>query len=207
MRYLDARPSALWAADVRHAHPRLVTVGCVSVTVGFALVGAAGAFGVVSLLLRPGKASGAGSMLAALGTGGMLCGAIAFAVLGALGHVVLAELVGERSAESSRPSSRAAAIARVLVEAVGGALWGAVWGLFIGIISGVIEVFVLPNAELIVAGMLGGMIVGLTAALLRMVLARSRGPGGLACEWAWLGPLPTWAYGLPFSWARRRYLR
>jgi hypothetical protein len=175
------------------------------------LVGAAGGALGDLLLAQPGKSAVTIPLALLVTVGSVLSGALSFFVLGAMGRVVLPELVGEEKLLRPGRGSGAmiAQLADTLLEAICGGIWGAMCGLFIGVLAAVADAALgLPRggmAEGILAGAVGGALLGIVFAGLLWTFAPSRG-GALALRWAALGPLPLDAYLFSLEKARRRFL-
>lgn len=210
-KYLATRTPEWASADLRLAGARLLVARAIRGILGLALVGAVGG-ALGDLLLTPAaKASGGGAWPVVVGLGSVLSGALSFAVLGALGYVVLPEVVGEEW-ESRHGQGFAGVLDRVwepLCDALCGGVWGALCGLCIGALSWVADASVgLPpfgSLDRVIAGASGGVLLGSLFGVL-LAVAGKQDSARARC-WAQLGPLPVPAYFFFLQAARTRYLR
>jgi hypothetical protein len=211
-KYLATRTPAWAGADLERAAGCLLAVRLLRGVVGLALVGAAG--GAIGSLLLSSPANGkAGSALpVVVGIGSALSGALSFALLGALGFVVLAEVVGEE-----KPRRYGGGVSAILVqmteiwaETACGAIWGAICGLFIGLIVWLLDVTLgLPHVgalDNILAGVLGGLLLATIFGACILTAPRTKKASWMAQHWADLGPLPITTYFASCRAARFHYL-
>jgi len=202
-KYLATRLPEWAAADLRHAHARLLLARLLRGTLGLTAVGAAGGL-VGTLWLGP-----AAAVPVAVAAGSILCGAASFALLGAAGCVVLGEVVGE---ERPRWQGRGApaVLGRFidsLSEAGCGAIWGAICGLAMGLLAAGADALTGLQAQgAILTGAGGGLLLAMIFGVILVSSAR-KPAGRLARWWADLGPLPVSAYLATRNIARQRYLR
>ncbi|MBL8792558.1 MAG: hypothetical protein JNM56_01505 [Planctomycetia bacterium] len=201
IKYLATRTAAWAEADLRFAGERLLLARAGRGLLGLALVGAAG--GAIGDWLF--ATSGSSAWPVVVGVGSALTAALSFAVLGALGCVVLPEVVGEEW-ESRHGTGFAGWFSRVqepLCDALLGGVWGALCGLFIGVLSWP-GGRLLGTVDPILAGASGGVLLG---AVFAVVLAmRGKRDGLNARHWACLGPLPVHVYWFSLRHAHRLYL-
>ena len=202
-KYLATRPPAWIDADRRHAHGRLLLARLLRGTLGLTVVGAVGGEVGVQWL------GTAAAVPVATAVGSILSSAASFALLGALGCVVLPEVVGE---EKTRRQGRGTTVVLAqfldsLAEAGCGGIWGALCVLAIGLLAGVADgVLELQSHGPSALGAVGGMLLGVVFGAI-VLRGASRQPGRLAHWWAELGPLPVTAYLFSRRAAQRRYLR
>jgi hypothetical protein len=211
-KYLATRTPDWAASDLHLARERLLRARLLRGVAGLALVGAAGGLlASVFVTLTANETRGALLLLIALGSAAT--GGISFAVLAAMGFVVLGEVVGE---ETERPRGRGvSAVLSEFVEKMAetgcGLLWGVICGLLIGLLAWLADFLLdLPHQtilEIAGIGAIGGMMLAILFAWL--VLMSEPTPLGRhrAAAWAALGPLPATTYFLSRLRARRRYLR
>lgn len=211
-KYLATRTPEWANTDLHLAHTRLMTVRMVKGIFGLALVGTAGGALGDLLLSAEVKQNGGGAWPVAVALGSALSGALSFAVLGALGIVVLPEVVGEEW-ESRHGSGLAGFFSRVqepVVDGLFGGFWGGLCGLFIGGLTWGADITIgLPRFGMhdrVLAGATGGVLLGCIFGLLILALSGSQ-PGTRAQRWSLLGPLPLVAYGCSLAAVRKRYLR
>jgi len=210
-KYLATRTPAWALADLRLAGERLLAARMVRGILGLAMLGAAGGALGDLLLMTSTQGSGGSAWPVVVGVGSALSGALSFAVLGALGCIVLPEVVGEEW-ETQHGQGFAGFLSRVrepLGDALCGAVWGALCGLFIGALSWPAGTLLgLPQFgafDRVIAGASGGMLLGASFAL--VVAVAGKKDGAQARRWARLGPLPAHAYFFFLQAARKRYLR
>jgi hypothetical protein len=208
-KYLATRTPESAQADIRMATERLLTVRLVRGLIGLAAVGALG--GVIAEMIRASSAretSAALPLLVAIGSS--ISGSISFAALAALGQVVVPELVGEdkRPRQGHGVGALVGHIAEQLAETACGAIWGAVCGLLIGVFAWapVLGFAHLGSAALPLAGAVGGALLAIIFSIV-IVSVGSKATSATAFRWGFLGPLPVWAYAMPFQTAHARYLR
>ncbi|MBY0522725.1 MAG: hypothetical protein K2R98_04980 [Gemmataceae bacterium] len=200
-RYLAIRGSVERTQDLGHARRRLRVLQIVRGVLGLALVGFTGSMVGEWMLGATVRASGGFAIAVKVGTGSALVAATVFAVLGALGHVVFADVIGDFH-ERRRMPFRWATLMEVAIEFHGGAIWGAVCGLLIGAITGAVGLQCL-HADAV----LGGAIAGAILAALGIRLRAVKGGRSAEADYADLGPLPWRGYLTSSMKARGNYLR
>ena len=180
-KYLARRGPALARADSRFARRRILAVELMHGTAGLAMVGALG--GTVGSLALAGsvRSSGAYAVAFQVGIGSVLVAGTVFAILGALGHVLFADVVGDFRAPSGEAgSSLGDRFADLAVEFSGGATWGIVCGMIIGVVVAALgpafnAINAAPTAPTL-AGATGGAVLGLALSLLAALFRRVRAP-------------------------------
>jgi hypothetical protein len=210
-KYLATRTPDWALADLRLAGEGLLAARMVRGILGLALVGAAGGALGDWLLMNSPQGNGGGAWPVVVGVGSALSGALSFAVLGALGYIVLPEVVGEEW-ETQHGPGFAGFLSRVrepLGDALCGAAWGALCGLFIGALSWppgtLLSLPRFGEFDRVLAGASGGVLLGASFALVLAVAGKK--DDAKASRWTELGPLPFQAYFFFLQAARARYLR
>jgi hypothetical protein len=118
-----------------HVHPGSLLAGVFRGATGLALVGILGAAVGEWLLTDTVRSSARFAAAFKLGAGSVVVAGLSFAVLGALGHVVFADLVGDFRERRIRRVPALVALAERAVEFVGGATWGTVCGALVGVLA------------------------------------------------------------------------
>jgi hypothetical protein len=208
-KYLATRTPESAHADIRMATERLLMFRLVRGLLGLAAVGAAG--GLTAEMIRASTARESTAALPLLvAIGSSISGCISFAVLAALGHVVLPELVGEdkRPRSGHGVGALVGFIVEQIAETACGAIWGAVCGLLIGVLAWApLLGLANPNSfAVVIAGAIGGAMLAVILSIV-IVSAGSKATSATAFRWGFLGPLPLWAYAMPFETAHGRYLK
>lgn len=211
-KYLATRSPDLARADLCHARRRLLAIELAGRVAGLALVGAFGACAGFVLLAEVIPGIGPFAAAVKIGVGSAAVAGLAFALLGACGHVVFAEIVGDyRERRRRRVASFWPFLVDTSIEFVGGAAWGTVSGMLVGAAAGVaafllsLDGAALPS--LIGAGTMGGSVLGLLLASLAIVARCLSGLYLGGEDYAALGPLPLASYLGSAGAARRKFLR
>jgi hypothetical protein len=209
-KYVATRGPELERADLRLARRWVRAARLLGGSVGMAVLGALGSVIGAWLLASLSQPSGGFPAAAKVGVGSALLAGGVFGLLGALGHVVFAELIGDYSETEERrfPSSWASLVDGA-VEFIGGAIWGIVCGAATGVVVGsashLLGITIEGWPGLIISGAAGGGVLGLLLAALALILPRGAGPVG--AEHAALGPLPLHAYFFSPERLRQKFLR
>jgi hypothetical protein len=209
-KYLATRGPALVRADLCFTRRRLVAIEVVRAAVGLALLAALG--GIVGEWLLAGTVNASGRFAGAVKVG-VGCAAVAagmFAILGALGHVVFGDLVGDFRECRRKSTFRWAALLEIPVEFAGGAIWGTVCGTLIGCLMGLgcwlLDLTPVEPGELIAVGAAHAALLGAVLTVLGLLVRRLRQLEELGANFATLGPLPLLAYFFSRTAARQEYL-
>jgi len=209
-KYLATRGPCLVRADLRFTRRRLVAIEVVRGALGLAALAVLGAAVGEWLLASTVNASGrfAGAVKVGVGCAGVA--ALTFAILGALGHVVFADLVGDFRERRRKSGFRWSALVEIPVEFAGGAIWGSVCGALIGSATGVgcwlLDLAPVGSGQIVVVGAAHAALLGATLSLLGLLMRRLRQFEEFGSDFAVLGPLPLLAYFFSRRAARQKYL-
>lgn len=144
---------------------RKVLVELARGVIGLAALGCLG--GTIGSLVLGSSVNESGQFAAAFqaGMGSLMVSGLFFAVLGAFGRVVFADVVGDwRKETGSSSHSREDRFAEIAIEFVGGAMWGIVCGLLIGVTAAVVGAFLAIALGPVTSGAVGGAGLGLILA-------------------------------------------
>lgn len=211
-KYLATRRPAWARADLAFARRRLLALEVAGRVLGLAALGGAG--GLLGFVLCretiPAVGPVATGFKAAVGAG--LAAAVVFAVLGACGHVVFGEIVGDyRDRRRRKRGAWGPLLLDGVVEFIGGAVWGAVCGMACGGGAALAQWTLALNGAaflgMAAAGAGGGAALGLLLAGAALLIRHLGGLGLGGADHAALGPLPLLAYLHSPARARRRFLR
>ncbi len=155
---------------------RILAVELARGTLGMAGIGALGGALGNLLLAHTVRSSGPYAAAFQAAFGSFIIAGATFAILGALGHVVFGDLVGDfRTAAGRGDTSREDRIADAAVEFVGGATWGIVCGMLIGVLGGTAgSLLGLPLGP-VQSGTVGGALLGFVLEVLANVCRSIRG--------------------------------